>query len=1161
MAMPKFFSITRKCIYQRKADKTLVRGAASLRVCERYHRFDIPCNSSLCSRCLHYGTPLSAQATHYFLPTLEVLSDFIEVLKAVSVLNSGLDFLLLQSIVNELNRSGTYSQRASLKEFTKNTLLRCAQFCDENCFFQENKVLKEDVSELERTICNTMLYYKKHLEGKVTLVLLSNDAKFIKKIRSFSCGLSVMKLLDFIAAFTEPKDAVPVMKLLQSIEDAMRLRKSNKGEAAVNNDDSFTEHESIQFSNLQIERKQLVKGKLNISRYHRDEGYIEYRYGKESGSRKIHIIGRKALNRALHGDVVAIRILPQSEWRVPASVERENILQHDFENEFSKLLSNVDTEESMKEKIRDDSIRHTSSKIEACGTVVCIIERTRSQFVVSLPNLDENENEKRVQSAVLVIPMDKRIPKIRIRSTQLSTIRNQRFIVQIDSWPIHSFYPNGHYIRPLGIIGTRDCEVSALLFESHLAEHLLPFSPEVSAELPQKVELIDDINMSNRRDLRQSHPMICSIDPPGCQDIDDALSYRSLPNDGIEIGVHIADVSHFIKSNGYLDQVAQQRGTSVYLPDRRLDMLPECLSTNLCSLRASVDRFAVSILWHFYPSKNQKHVMELDETKTWIGRYGCGEKCVLKEDEMELRFHLLKLRSIARQLYEKRKLNGALSLFSSEVSFQLDENNRPELITDSIHLEIHDTIAEWMIFANQTAARQISNYFPNSALLRKHSPPDDIHFLKLKKIAFQIAGIELKTRNNREVSQLLENVRKKMDKRSAESLSVQVTRCMSEAQYFRTEKNMERKFQHYGLAVPYYTHFTSPIRRYADIIVHRQLLATIDKSTNYKSENIDSICDRCNQQTRRAKSLSKKADELFLALLYARSDLPISQRYCDACVSKVKENGIVVFIPKLGIKAPIHFIDRDGEKCLLPSQLFATSKNAISEPSLFSKNEMKFSLSDDVLRVKNINLSVALEFKKFQIIQVSISCDFQSQYSRFRCPQLCLTVTQIMAATSENVKLHKSQWNEYDEKEEHTYNDELNSNLTVEPSIYELLEDLKISSFEKGGKKNQKFRTKKNENFDLKKNRFEKLESVGRFVFNQYKLPDKDVATWNPCSNNEERENIQLTRDMQGTIYHETESRFQKEQKMKHLQSSISKRMWKLKKQKKNERIKRSKRG
>ena len=211
--------------------------------------------------------------------------------------------------------------------------------------------------------------------------------------------------------------------------------------------------------------------------------------------------------------------------------------------------------------------------------------------MVTFPSREECQSQGRNAQKILVTPWDYRIPKIRISTQQAEALQEYRVVVRIDSWESTSVYPNGHFVRVLGRIGDLEGEIAAILVENSIT--VAPFSeiqmnemPVSSSKNPWKVNPEEE---KKRLNLRDTH-LIFSIDPKGCEDVDDALSVRTLPNGNLELGVHIADVTYFVAANSYTDIEARARATTYYLADRRYDMLPSVLSADICSLLSGVDR-------------------------------------------------------------------------------------------------------------------------------------------------------------------------------------------------------------------------------------------------------------------------------------------------------------------------------------------------------------------------------------------------------------------------------------------------------------------------------------------------------------------------------------------------------------------------------------------
>lgn len=219
-------------------------------------------------------------------------------------------------------------------------------------------------------------------------------------------------------------------------------------------------------------------------------------------------------------------------------------------------------------------------------------------------SLSSKDATSLAQQTVFATPLERKLPRIRLRTRQAPSLLDQKVLISIDAWPPHSRYPEGHFVRALGKVESKEAEQESLLLEYEVPYrpfgrailNCLPVEGE-SWVVPPKEE--GNLIWRDREDLRDL--LICSIDPPGCQDIDDALHARQLPNGNIEAGVHIADVSHFVHADNPMDAEAASRGTTVYLVDKRIDMLPSLLGTNLCSLRPFVERLAFSAIWELTP--------------------------------------------------------------------------------------------------------------------------------------------------------------------------------------------------------------------------------------------------------------------------------------------------------------------------------------------------------------------------------------------------------------------------------------------------------------------------------------------------------------------------------------------------------------------------------
>ena len=300
-------------------------------------------------------------------------------------------------------------------------------------------------------------------------------------------------------------------------------------------------------------------------------------------------------NRAVHGDIVVAQLMPKSEWK--SKLNRLTTAQNDQENEEWERRADV----------------------MPTGRIVGVLERNWGEYVATISKEEAKTVEKRAGRRILVYPYDYRIPKIRVLTSQAKRLITERIVVQIDNWPVNSQYPNGHFVRSLGKIGDLETELDGILLENNIS--ISPFSQGILSEMPSSDWKPSQEEISQRKDLRESH-MVMSIDPKGCEDVDDTLSLRKLTNGNLELGVHIADVTHFVPFNSLTDLEARRRATTVYLADRRYDMLPSVLSSNICSLIGGVDRFAVSVLWEIHP---KTHEVNITVHKTDVINYPLGQ--------------------------------------------------------------------------------------------------------------------------------------------------------------------------------------------------------------------------------------------------------------------------------------------------------------------------------------------------------------------------------------------------------------------------------------------------------------------------------------------------------------------------------------------------------
>ncbi|OLY77952.1 Exosome complex exonuclease RRP44 [Smittium mucronatum] len=771
----------------------------------------------------------------------------------------------------------------------------------------------------DRAIRVASLWYKTHLKlFGIDVLLLTEDAGNRDKSKQMEINTSRME--DYLSA----KDNS--LELLDML-----------GNVSVEKDLGWAGYKPY-LSKIQIEEGIkngfFIQGTLKISPYNFLEGSIFGSIKKDDEEQvKILILGRENMNRAIEGDKIVVKLLPRSEWRkspgellidedeetVPAipdgnpnidqSVPETKITNSEPPNKRQKVIS---TEENLDQKPVEGDVDEIFG--EPTATVVGVIRRNWRQYVTFLdPNMAKSSSAKALGtiSSVYMLPMDRKIPKIRIRTRQAKELVGKRIVVALDSWPVDSRYPLGHFVRSLGDAGNRNTETDVLLLEHDVPYY--EFSSNVLSDLPPEgADWIfnperDGLTNGSRKDLR--HIDVCSIDPPGCTDIDDALHCIKLPNGNFQVGVHIADVTQFVRPGSAIDTEAANRCTSVYLVEKRIDMLPLLLGTNLCSLMSNVERLAFSCIWEL---DSEANIINVDFFKSVINSRASltYEEAQARIDDSSMQDNITlsirNLNMLAKKLKVKRINAGALTLMSPEVRFKLENDSQDPLDVEMKQLkETNSLVEEFMLLANISVARQIYNSFKDKALLRRHPQPPQTNFDNLK-AALSNLGIELKTDSSLDLANSLNFAILKTDSYFNTLVRILTTRCMLQAEYFCSGTIPESQYSHYGLATEIYTHFTSPIRRYADVMVHRLLALSIGYEKNsvldsFDSEKMNDQCKMLNLRHRMAQKASIASIELFTNLFF-KGKTVIQEGY----ITQILQNGFSVLIPHYGIEGIVY---------------------------------------------------------------------------------------------------------------------------------------------------------------------------------------------------------------------------------------------------------------
>lgn len=872
--------------------KKTKRGNILKIVREHYLRDDIWCGSVLCKTCsmkerektlekdLDHSSSLFS-FPHYLVLDTNIVLDQIDVLEE----NSFENVIILQTVLEEVkHRSSPVYRR--LKDIISNPDRKFYVFVNEHHkdTYVERKAGESVNDRNDRAIRVATAWYASHLapsqpKGKnkhVSIVLLTDDAANRQKAKDE--GLISCSVHDYVSSL----ENAPA--LLDKLSKRNFVLEGNSKEPL------FPLHLSPKEIQDGIKAGKLLQGTFLASR----ENFLEGSVNVEGYEKFILVQGHAGLNRAVDGDTVALELLPESEWVAPSDIVLE-----DAEEDPGDILDDEAKMEKEKQKAK-------KVEREPTGKVVGIIRRKWRQYCGILqPSQDKNSIRH------LFMPAERKISKIRIETRQAETLKSQRIIVAIDSWPRTSRYPLGHFVRALGNIGDKNTENEVLLLE-HDVPHS-KFSEQVLSFLPKLPWVITDADLERRVDLRNI--TICSVDPPGCTDIDDALHCRELENGNYEVGVHIADVSHFIRPGNALDKEAALRATTVYLVDKRIDMVPELLSSNLCSLRGNEERFAFSCIWELTKdativnTKFHKSVICSKAALTYGEAQARIDDKTLNDDVVK---SLRGLNSLAKILKKRRIENGALVLASPEIRFQVDsETHDPIEVVAKKMLETNSMVEEFMLLANISVAQKIVEEFPECAMLRRHPQPPPTNFEPLVK-AGHLQGFEINVESGKDLAESLDKAVKSDNPYFNTMLRIMATRCMMQAVYFASGMLQKDEFFHYGLACPIYTHFTSPIRRYADIIVHRLLAACIGADSTYP-ELLDkrkshSLCHNLNYRNRMAQYAGRASVNLHTHLFF-RNRVQDEQGY----VLYVRKNALQILIPKYGLEGTLYLAPPKGQ--------------------------------------------------------------------------------------------------------------------------------------------------------------------------------------------------------------------------------------------------------
>ena len=564
------------------------------------------------------------------------------------------------------------------------------------------------------------------------------------------------------------------------------------------------------------------------------------------------------------------------------------------------------------------------------GVVIKVIDRNKTQFVGTL---------KIIGNKSLLIPDNVRSGvEIEIVDNKLSTaVNGVKALVKITVWPQSSARPFGEIIEVLGFPGTNDVEMLSILYNQGIDPK---FPNEVLEEAEYVSIELDEVEIAKRRDFRDV--LTFTIDPFDAKDFDDAISYRKLKNGNFELGVHIADVSHYVRPGSKMDAEALKRSNSVYLVDRVIPMLPEQLSNIACSLRPKEDKYSFSA------------VFEMDESGDvkgeWFGktvihsnrRYSYEEaQEIIEGKEGEFQDEIRAIDKVAKILREARLANGALNIESEEMRFKLDSKGSPIETIIKTSKDAHKLIEEFMLLANKRVSLFLSKPNQNKDLIpmiyRVHDKPDPdkIGFLKifLDKFGHELAFESLE-KIALNINALLKSIREENEFPLVQSM---VIRSMSKASY------ETQNIGHFGLAFTHYSHFTSPIRRYADLVVHRILETELAKRPHQYGKTLDEVCKLISRNERKAAEAERESGKYFQTLFVEDK---IGEEF-SGIISGIAEHGIYVKMIENNCEGMVSMQDIPGDRYYFDADKFRV---------IGSKNKREYNFGDMVtVRIYEVN--------------------------------------------------------------------------------------------------------------------------------------------------------------------------------------------------------------
>lgn len=579
------------------------------------------------------------------------------------------------------------------------------------------------------------------------------------------------------------------------------------------------------------------------------------------------------------------------------------------------------------------------------GEVVKIIKRKRTDFVGVL-QLQKNFGFVAIQDPKMYTDIFVQ------KNKMLDAQDGDKVVVTLEEWPEKADSPFGKIKQVLGKPGEHHTEMHSIL-----AQYGLPheFPAEIEAFANQIDTSITESEIKKRRDLRET--LTFTIDPHDAKDFDDALSFKNLENGNFEIGIHIADVSHYLQPDTVLDEEAYQRATSIYLVDRVVPMLPEVLSNNACSLRPHEEKYTFSAVFEMdkkghvidqwfgrtvtlsdarFSYEEAQHIIETGAGQI-PSEISIGDKEYTVEDNLVAAISTLN--ELAVKMRTRRMKEGAISFDKVEVKFQLNEENEPIGVFFKTSKEANKLIEEFMLLANKKVAEFIGKQTPKKTFVyRCHAEPDESKLESLQIVAAKF-GYKLNLKDRKSVTSSLNNLLSEVQGKKEQNLVDTLTiRTMSKAYY--STKNIG----HYGLAFNYYSHFTSPIRRYPDVMTHRLLQHYLEDKSSAKEEEYEEKCHHSSEM----ESLATNAERDSIKFMQVKYMIDHQEEEFMGVISGVTEWGIYVEIVDNKCEGMVRLRDIKDDHYEFDEQQYAI---------VGRKSQQIYTLGDEVyVTVKNADL-------------------------------------------------------------------------------------------------------------------------------------------------------------------------------------------------------------